>query len=146
MESTLRLTPLPVTPDREDYRAAPGAEIPGYTKVYATKGGKTKPSDTTDGRRSTNFPCLIKPELCRVGRTAFVGLSLVVKASVSSAEGRGSNPSPAIPVTYNLVLWWLPCHSLDVAGSVVWLVGPVSIYCLCEEERLVYSLCFSGAA
>ena len=34
-----------------------------------------------------------------------------------------------IPVTSKLALQWLPCQAPGVIGSVLGLVGPVSVYC-----------------
>ena len=34
-----------------------------------------------------------------------------------------------IPVAYTLALRWLPCREPGVRGSVLGLVGPVSVYC-----------------
>ena len=34
-----------------------------------------------------------------------------------------------IPVTCKLALQWLPCQAHGVIGSVLGLVGPVSVYC-----------------
>ena len=52
---------------------------------------------------------------------------LVVKASASRAPRffRGR----VIPVTYKLALQWLPCQVPGMIGSVLGLVGPVSVYC-----------------
>ena len=64
-------------------------------------------------------------------------VGLVVKASTSRAEDprfesrlrqdffRGQ----VVPVTYKLALQWLPCQAPGVIGSVLGLVGPVSVYC-----------------
>ena len=43
-------------------------------------------------------------------------------------EISGSNPARA-PVTSKLALRWLPCQAPGVIGSVLGLVGPVSVYC-----------------
>ena len=57
---------------------------------------------------------------------------LVVKASASRAEDPWFE-SPlrrdrVIPVTSKLALQWLPCQAPGVIGSVLGLVGPVSVY------------------
>ena len=38
-------------------------------------------------------------------------------------------PGRVIPVTSKLALQWLPCQAPGVKGSVLGLVGPVSVYC-----------------
>ena len=64
-------------------------------------------------------------------------LGLVVKASASRAEDPGFESrlrqdfffrGRVIPVTSKLALQWLPCQAPDVIGSVLELVGPVSVY------------------
>ena len=66
----------------------------------------------------------------------FVGL--VVKANASRAEGprfdsrffaTGFFRGPVIPMTSKLARQWLPCQAPGVTGSVLGLVGPVSVYC-----------------
>ena len=60
-----------------------------------------------------------------------------VKASASRAADLGSIPifevelfpDKEVPVTSKLVLQWLPCQAPDVKGSVLGLVGLVSVYC-----------------
>ena len=58
---------------------------------------------------------------------------LVVKASATRAEDPRFAPGffrgRVIPVTSKLALQWLPCQSPGVIGSVLGLVGPVSVYC-----------------
>ena len=52
-------------------------------------------------------------------------------------QTNGLNPACAIgifpgrvkPVASILALQWLPCQAPDVKGSVLGLVGPVSVYC-----------------
>ena len=64
-------------------------------------------------------------------------VGLVVKASASRAEDPGFESrlswdffrGRVIPVTQKLALQWLPCQAHGVIGSVVGLVGPVSVYC-----------------
>ena len=64
-------------------------------------------------------------------------IGLVVKASASRAEDPGLESrlrrdffrGRVIPVTSKLALQWLPCQTPGVIGSVLGLVGPVSIYC-----------------
>ena len=59
------------------------------------------------------------------------------KASTSRAEDPGSESrmrrdffrGRVIPVTQKLALQWLPCQAPGVIGSVLGLVGPVSVYC-----------------
>ena len=56
----------------------------------------------------------------------------VVKASASGAEEPGLDgifPGRVIPVTSKLALQWPPCQAPGVIGSVLGLVGPVSVYC-----------------
>ena len=69
------------------------------------------------------------------GNNRLVGL--VLKASASRVADLGSIPTFAvgifpgwvIPVNYNLIAQWLPCQVPGVIGSVLGLVGPVSVYC-----------------
>ena len=63
-------------------------------------------------------------------------VGLVVKASPSGAEDprfesrwRRDFSGRVIPVTSKLALQWLPCQAPGVIGSVLGLVGPVSVYC-----------------
>ena len=64
-------------------------------------------------------------------------VGLVVKGSASSAENPGFESrlsqkffrGRVIPVTSKLALQWLPCQASGVIGSVLGLVGPVSVYC-----------------
>ena len=64
-------------------------------------------------------------------------VGLVVKASASRAEDPGFESclhrdffrGRVIPVTQKLALQWLPCQEPGVIGSVLGLVGPVSVYC-----------------
>ena len=65
-------------------------------------------------------------------------IGLVVKESASRAEDPWfesclrrdfSGVSGVIPVTSKLALQWLPCQAPGVIGSVLGLVGPVSVYC-----------------
>ena len=64
-------------------------------------------------------------------------VGLVVKASASRAEDPGFESrlrrdlfrDRVIPVTQKLALQWLPCQAPGVIGSVLGLVGPVSVYC-----------------
>ena len=64
-------------------------------------------------------------------------VGLVVKASTSRAKDPGFESRFAtgffrgrvIPVTQKLALQWLPCQAPGVIGSVLALVGPVSVYC-----------------
>ena len=64
-------------------------------------------------------------------------LDLVVKASASRAEDPGFESrlrrdffrDRVIPVTQKLAFQWLPCQAAGVLGSVLGLVGPVSVYC-----------------
>ena len=55
----------------------------------------------------------------------------VVEASASRAEDPGFEifRGRVIPVTYKLAFQWLPCQALGVIGSVLGLVGPVSVNC-----------------
>ena len=69
-----------------------------------------------------------------VGTDRLVGL--VVKASTSRAEDPEFKSRQrwvifrdrVIPVTSKLALQWLPCQVPGVTGSVLGLVGPVSVY------------------
>ena len=66
------------------------------------------------------------------GKMSTVGL--VVKASTSRATDLCSIPAFAVGGfpgrhTSDLVLQWLPCQAPGVIGSVLGLVGPVSVYC-----------------
>ena len=71
-------------------------------------------------------------------------VGLVVKASASRAEDPGfeSRLRPGffrgrvIPVTSELALEWLPCQAPGVIGSVLGLVGPVSVYCDCVRWKV----------
>ena len=54
--------------------------------------------------------------------------SLVGKAPVSRAGDMGIDQAES-PLTEKLVLLWLLCQAPYVAGSVIELVGPVSVYC-----------------
>ena len=55
---------------------------------------------------------------------------LVVKASASRAGFEsGIFRGRVIPVTSKLTLQWQPCQAPGVIGSVLGLVGPVSVYC-----------------
>ena len=59
---------------------------------------------------------------------------LVVKASALRAEdpgfeSRDFSGSSHISGLKKLVLQWLPCRAPGVVGSVLGLVGPVSVYC-----------------
>ena len=62
---------------------------------------------------------------------------LVVKASTSRVEDPGFESrlrrdffrGRVIPVTSKLALHWLPCQAPGIIGSVLGLVGPVSVYC-----------------
>ena len=62
-------------------------------------------------------------------------VGLVVKASTSRAEDPGFESrfeffrGRVIPVTSKLVPQWLPCQAPGVIGSVLGLVGQVSVYC-----------------
>ena len=71
-------------------------------------------------------------------------VGLVVKASASRAEDPRFVsrlrrhffsgvafifPGRVMPVTSKLALQWLPCRAPGVIGSVLGLVGPVSVYC-----------------
>ena len=64
-------------------------------------------------------------------------VGLVVKASATRVEDPGSNCRlrrdfsgvESYPVTSKLALQWLPCQAPGVIGSVLGLVGPVSVYC-----------------
>ena len=63
-------------------------------------------------------------------------LGLVVKASAPRQKIRGLNPpfsgifpGRVIAVIYKLAPMWLPCRAPGVIGSVLGLVGPVSVYC-----------------
>ena len=64
-------------------------------------------------------------------------VGLVVKASASRVKDLefDSRLQPdffrgrVIPVTSKLALQWLPCQAPGVLGSVLGLVGPVSVYC-----------------
>ena len=64
-------------------------------------------------------------------------VGLVAKASASRAEDPGFESrlrrdfsvSSDIPVTSKLALQWLPCQAPGVIGSVLGLVGPVSVHC-----------------
>ena len=61
----------------------------------------------------------------------------MVKASASGAEDprfesrlrRIFPGSSHIPVTLKIGTQWLPCRATGVKGSVLGLVGPVSVYC-----------------
>ena len=53
----------------------------------------------------------------------------MVKASASKAEEPGFFQGRVIPVTYKLGLQWLPCQVPGVIGSVLGLVGQMSVYC-----------------
>ena len=61
----------------------------------------------------------------------------MVKASASRAEDLGFESrlrwdfflGQLIPVTSKLALHWLPCQAPGVVGSVLGLVGSVSVYC-----------------
>ena len=61
----------------------------------------------------------------------------MVKASASKAVDPGFDsrlsrdlfPGGVTPVIQKLVLQWLPCQVPGVPGSVLGLVGPVSVYC-----------------
>ena len=44
-------------------------------------------------------------------------------------------PGRVIPLAYRLVLQWLSCHVPGAVGSVLGLVGPVSIYCEWVREK-----------
>ena len=63
--------------------------------------------------------------ILRSKRTA--SFALVVKASVSRAEVPGFESR--LPVPSKLALQWLPCQAPGVRGSVLGLVGPMSVYC-----------------
>ena len=62
---------------------------------------------------------------------------LVVKVSASGAQDPGFEsrlrrdffPGRVIPVTSKLALQWLPCQASGVIGSVLGLVGSVSVFC-----------------
>ena len=59
---------------------------------------------------------------------------LVVKATASRPEDDGFESRlrrdfSVIPVTSKLALQWLPCRAPGITGSVLGLVGPVSVYC-----------------
>ena len=45
------------------------------------------------------------------------------------AFAMGIYPSEVMPVTWKLVLQWLRCQAPGTIGSVLGLVGPVSVYC-----------------
>ena len=68
----------------------------------------------------------------------------VVKVSTSTVAYLGSISAFAlriflgrvIPVTYKLLLQWLPCQAPDEIGSVLGLVGPVSVYCECVRQKV----------
>ena len=56
-------------------------------------------------------------------------------------------PRPVIPLTYTLVLQWLPCQVPGGVGTVLGLVGPVSVQCVTAgENKLICSFFFSVAA
>ena len=63
---------------------------------------------------------------------------VVVKASAWSAADLGLIPSfsvrmftgGVIPVTYTLVLHWLPWQASGAVGSTMGLIGPVSVHCV----------------
>ena len=73
--------------------------------------------------------------LASTGTRRLVGV--VVKASTSRAEDLGFESrlrqdffrGRVIPVTYKLTLQLLPSQAPGVIGSVLGLVGPVSVYC-----------------
>ena len=64
-------------------------------------------------------------------------VGLVVKAYTSRAENPGFefrlsrdfSGGRVTPVTSKLALQWLPCQAPGILGSVLGLVGPVSVYC-----------------
>ena len=79
-------------------------------------------------------PGVSKPRLGETDRLA----GLVVKASASGAEDpqfhsrlhRGIIfPGQIMPVTLKLALHWLHCQAPGDVGSVLGLIGPVSVYC-----------------
>ena len=64
-------------------------------------------------------------------------VGLVVRRPPRERKVQGSNPAlrrdffrgRVIPVTSKLALQWLPCQVPGVIGSVLGLVGPMSVYC-----------------
>ena len=62
-------------------------------------------------------------------------VGLVVTASAWRAAELGSIPTfiavlgPVVPVVRDLINQWLPCQASSIIGSVLGLVGPVSVYC-----------------
>ena len=63
-------------------------------------------------------------------------VGLVVKASASEAEGpefesrlRRDFSGSSHTSDLKLALQWLPCQAPGIIGSVLGLVGPVSVYC-----------------
>ena len=77
------------------------------------------------GRLETNKQTIIKfaTSACLAG--------LVVKVSVSRAEDPGFESCLRRDTSdfKILALQWLPCQAPGVIGSVLGLVGPVSVYC-----------------
>ena len=51
------------------------------------------------------------------------------RSRVRISLATGFFPGRVIPVTSKLVLQWLPCQAPGDIGSVLGLVGPVSVYC-----------------
>ena len=52
-----------------------------------------------------------------------VDLSLIPAFAVDIFRGQ------TLPVTKKFVLWWFPCQVPGIIGSVLGLVGPVSVCC-----------------
>ena len=76
----------------------------------------------------------------------------MVKASASRAEDPGfesrlrrdfSGVDRVIPVTSKLVLQWLPCQAPGDIGSMLGLVGPVSVYCDWVRWNVWPAICIS---
>ena len=70
--------------------------------------------------------CRVKPAVCI---TAVLCSLFVEKQGVPNLLALRFFRGRVIPVTSKLALHWLPCQSPGVKGSVLGLVGPVSIYC-----------------
>ena len=81
-------------------------------------------------------------------------VGLVVKASARERKIPGSNPVydgifAGLSHTSDLkklALQWLPCQAPGVIGSLLGLVGPVSVYCLGEMESWICNFYLSVAA
>ena len=117
----------------------------GLRKNLAARGGKQNGTQVCQSRGGRFVHLANEAVTCRATRGVRVSTSafpdrlvgLVVKASASRAEDPG----------FELALQWLPCQAPGVIGSVLGLVGPVSVYCdLGEMESLACNFYHSVAA